>query len=590
MKIAMENDKQNKSHQGTKQPGPEANAHEYPSTAKGLTIIIAIMTSMFLVSLDRTIIATAIPYITDEFDPETPSASAQQELINTDSIKDIAWYGSAYLLPNSSLQLLFGKIYKFHNTRSIFLSSILLFEIGSAVCGAAPSSTALTIGRAIAGAGSAGVMSGVMQILVFVAPLEKRPVYAGLIASVSAIASVVSPLLAGAFTENVSWRWCFYINLPIAGVAVVAVWVLVRIPSPAGSGLSFKEKVGQLDLLGLVVFVPCIVCLVFALQWGGSTYTWDDGRIIALLVVFGVTLLTWLTIQYIKKEYATVPGRIFFQRNILSGIGFATATMSAMTLLVYYIPTWFQAVKGDSPVNAGLSFIPFLFSLVIASTLGGLVTSKLGYYNPTMLLSCIIAPIGVGLLTAKFSPNTTHPTWIGLQVLCGLGIGLGQQQSIIAVQAVLPPADIPIGMALVFFGQQLGGTIFLSVAETVFSESLLSGLNGIRGLGAGTAASIASAGATEFRHLVPPGLMPEVLDVYSRAITMTWYIALGTICFGVVPAVCMEWREIKSKKRVDKGGKVAATGDGSEHKKKPDVERDCLSVQYTAPSICNKFK
>ncbi|KAJ5691963.1 major facilitator superfamily transporter [Penicillium macrosclerotiorum] len=532
---------------------PEASTsngdREYSSTMVALTIMASSITAMFLVSLDRTIISNAIPSITDQFH----------------SIDDIGWYGSAYMLTNCAFQLIYGRIYKFYSTQKVFLVAIGLFEIGSAVCGAAPNSTALIIGRAVAGAGSAGVLAGVMQILVHVVPLEKRPVYTGVLSNMSGIASVVSPILAGAFTQQVSWRWCFYINLPFAAVSIVIVFLLVKTPPPQEDGLPITEQLLQLDIHGLFLFIPCVVCLILALQWGGSTYSWNDGRIIGLWVVFGLTLVAWLAVQAWKKENATVPGRIFFQRSILSSFLFSVSFVPSMVLLVYYIPIWFQAIKGDSPVEAGLSFLPFILGLMTAATLGGLVTQRIGYYVPTMIGACVVSGVGTGLLTNLFKPDTAHSTWIGLQVLCGFGVGLGIQQPILAAQTVLPPPDISTGIAIIFFGQQLGGTIFLQVAETVFSHSLKNGLENLPGLGPEKADAIAIAGATEFRTMVSSSLLSEVLKVYNRAIAHTWYISLSLSCVAIIPVLFMEWRTIKAKrsgaKRVSDANQLRGTSE-----------------------------
>ncbi|KAJ6109712.1 hypothetical protein N7486_001947 [Penicillium sp. IBT 16267x] len=189
---------------------------------------------------DRLIVATATPKITDEFH----------------SLTDIGWYGSAYMLTASASQLVYGRIYTFYPAKWVFLASILVFETGSAICRAAPSSIALIIGRAIAGLGTGGISAGAVIIIVFTVPLEKRPMYQGFMGAVFGIASVRGPILGGVFTTNVTWRWCFYINLPFGGAAIIAIFFLLDVPPPRNGNWTIKQKIAQLDPLGNLIVNP----------------------------------------------------------------------------------------------------------------------------------------------------------------------------------------------------------------------------------------------------------------------------------------------------------------------------------------------
>ena len=231
----------------------------YPPTSKVLVIIGGLFLVLFLIALDRLIIGVAIPRITDEFN----------------SLGDVGWYGSAYLLTSCGFMLLMGKIYTFANPKWVYLGSLVVFEIGSALCGAAPNSTVLIIGRAIAGLGNAGLFQGAVVIIVYIVPLHKRPQYMGVMGTVFGIASAVGPLLGGAFTDGPGWRWCFYINLPCGAVVFVLLAIFLHIPPGMfkRNSTTWKEKAIRMDPVGTLFFLPCIICLLLALQWGGTVYS-----------------------------------------------------------------------------------------------------------------------------------------------------------------------------------------------------------------------------------------------------------------------------------------------------------------------------
>jgi MFS family permease len=181
---------------------PEDEEDEYPQGWKKIAVImLGLYLSMFIVALDRTILGTAIPKITDDFH----------------SINDVGWYASSYLLTMCAFQLIYGRIYTFYNPKWVLLWAILIFEIGSTVCATAPNSNAFIVGRAISGLGSAGIFSGAINIMVITIPLHRRPMFQGIFGAVFGVASVCGPLLGGLFTTKVSWRWCFYLNIPVGG-------------------------------------------------------------------------------------------------------------------------------------------------------------------------------------------------------------------------------------------------------------------------------------------------------------------------------------------------------------------------------------
>lgn len=500
----------------------------YPQGIKLASILLSIYLSIFLVALDRTIIATALPQITDEFK----------------SFADIGWYNAGFLLPTTALQLFFGRLYTFYSPKWIFISLVVIFEIGSAVCGAAPNSVGFIFGRAVAGLGAGGLFNGAMILMMYAAPLEKRPTYMGLLGAVFGVASVAGPLLGGVFTTSVSWRWCFYINLPIGALVLVFLFFAIEDTAPALGDLPFREKLSRVDIPGTLIFVPCMVCLLLALQWGGQQYPWSDGRIIALFVLFGVLLIVFIGIQIWRQEAATVPPRIIRQRTIASGLFYSFCLGASFMLVVYYISIWFQAIKGDSAIRSGISTLPFILSLVVASIISGVFVTKVGYYNPSILAGAVLTPIGAGLLTL-FTPTTAHPMWIGVQVLFGFGVGLGLQQTNIAAQAVLDKKDAPTGVSVVFFGQGLGGTISVAIGQNVLDNKLIQGLSGVNGI---TPQTIANTGATELRSVFSAAQLPTVLKVYNHALVVVFYIGLAFSLAAIFGGVLMEWKSVKKPK------------------------------------------
>jgi len=218
--------------------------------------------------------------------------------------------------------------------------SIVVFEIGSAICGAAPTSTAFIVGRAIAGLGSAGIFSGCLLIMIPMIPLHRRPAFQGLFGMVFGIASVMGPLIGGGFTGGVTWRWCFYINLPIGAVALVFMVFFWNPPKEKHAPANFATHVKRLDPLGMFFFLPGVVCLFIAFQWGGSTYEWNEWRIILLLVIFAACTAAFVAVQILKPDTASVPPKVITQRSVAFGTGFTFFLAGSMLMLVYYVPVW----------------------------------------------------------------------------------------------------------------------------------------------------------------------------------------------------------------------------------------------------------
>ncbi|KAK3321924.1 major facilitator superfamily domain-containing protein [Apodospora peruviana] len=504
---------------------------EYPKGSKLGLIILALCLSVFLMALDNSIIATAIPKITDQFQ----------------SLPDVGWYGSAYLLTTAALQLLFGRFYTFFSIKWIYLIAIFIFELGSLICGVANNSVTLIIGRAIAGIGSAGLFSGALIILAYSVPLDRRPLYTGLVGAMFGIASVSGPLLGGVFTDKVTWRWCFFINLPIGAITIVVIGFFFPDPHrEITNNDTWRDRVKRFDPFGTAVFMPAIICLLLALQWGGTKYEWNSWRIIVLFVFFAVLILIFLYIQYKQQDLATVPPRIFFKRTVWAS-GFFSFTVGAAFLgSVYYLPIWFQAVKGSSAVESGIMNLPMLISTVVVSIIAGVAVTIFGYYTPFMILGSIFVSVGYGLLTT-FKPDTPSPVWIGYQILAGAGVGFGMQQPLMAVQTVLSIDDVPTGTSIIVFLQTLGGALFVSIAQNVFTNKLIEYVAEYAPA-IGDPHMVLALGATNIQHVVDPALLPGVTRAYNDSLTQTFVVFTALSVASIFGALLTEWASVKGKK------------------------------------------
>lgn len=453
---------------------------------------------------------------------------------------DIGWYGSAYMMTGAAFSLMFGKIYKHYSIKSAFLGSVVIFEVGSAICGAAPTSVALIIGRAIAGLGSSGIFTGGMMVIVPMIPLRKRPIFYGFFGAVFGIASVLGPLLGGVLT-TITWRWCFYINLPFGAVTILAIVFFLHIERQPTERLTIFQHITRLDPLGTIIFVPSIVCLLVALQWGGSRYPWSNPKIIGLLVTSAVLFAAFWILQVFQPRTATIPMRIATQRSVLGGVIFLFLLNGSLFTIVYFLPIWFEAVRFDTPTHAGVSLLPLVISLVVMSIIAGGFTQRVGYYMPPILLSPVLTTVGAALLT-ELKTSTGSSGWIGYEALYGFGTGMAMQTTNMAAQTVLERSDISTGMALNFFGQNLGGAIFVPVAQAIFESMLQKKISAIPGM---NATNIDTTGVLELKDVVPQLYLPEVQSAFNSSVTRCIFVSVALSAASLLPALIMEWRNIK---------------------------------------------
>ncbi|MCJ1316008.1 hypothetical protein MMC15_001328 [Xylographa vitiligo] len=513
-------------------PAQSAEDEEiYPPFKVVLPIVLSLYLAIFLVSLDRTIIGVAIPAISNEFN----------------SFGDISWYEAAFLLTFAVTQLPMGKVFKYYSAKWAFIVIVALFEVGSIVCAAAPSSNAFIVGRALAGIGGGGASVGAQVIIRSLVPLAKVPAYTGAIGAAFGIAAILGPLLGGVLVTDSSWRWCFWINLPIGGLALIGL-VLLLPSSPAPSKLegTFLEKVWKFDPVGNAVLAPGLILLLLAIQWGGSTYAWSSARVVACLVVGILLLIAFMVVQYWVQEDGTVPPRILFQRSIAACTVVSLGTGAILIIVSFYLPIWSQAIQGTSAAQAGVRLLPYFLVTVIFVIGSGIGVSKLGYYTPFLIVGFALLSVATGLLTT-LHVDSTIGEWIGYQILVGGGIGLGLIQCNNAALTVLGKEDISTGVTILNFVSQMGGSIFVSICQTILSSTLQSQLAST--LPNFDTAEIATSGATEIRNMVSTQQLPILLEAYNAGINNVFYCALGLSCLSFVASFFVEWKSVKSMEK-----------------------------------------
>ncbi|KAJ9260816.1 hypothetical protein DTO195F2_4429 [Paecilomyces variotii] len=470
-------------------------------------LFAAVLFSTFLMALNGSIVSTAIPQITSHFK----------------SLDDIGWYGSAYLVSTCCLQPLAGKFYTHFPIKQTYITFSVIFFIGSVICGSATSSKMLIAGRAIQGIGGAGLLNGAFTTIAAAAPKDKKPMLVGAGMGISTLGSVVGPLIGGAFTQHVSWRWCFYINLPPGGLAILILSTL-SIPEQMEKRpvwINLKNIVTEeLDLIGFALFAPACVMFLLAMIWGGTTYPWKSSTIIGLFCG-----------------------------------AFATLLMGAVLLLSYYLPIWFQVVKNASPTMSGVMILPTAIAQILGAVLAGKFVELIGYCTAWALFGCTLSSIGAGLMTT-FLPSTGAGPWIGYQILMGTGRGSVLQMPITAIQNLLPAQDVAIASSQVFFFQYLGGAIFLAVGETIFTNGLRSSLQTYAPNV--DAQTIINAGASGVRTTAPPADLADVLLAYNHALVHTFYLALGGSAASFLTSFGMGWQRIPRKAAKKKDEKDSA--------------------------------
>lgn len=503
----------------------------YPIGTKFWLIMLTVGAVLVLSSIDMNIVATAVPSITDHFH----------------TVADVGWYSSAFRLCACAFQFLFGKAYKLFSIKRVFLLANGISIAGSLLCGTATTSTMLVVGRAIAGLGSAGLLSGCFVILVQSTPLRRRPMFVGVMGAIEGLATLSAPLLGGALTQSLGWRWCFYINPPIGAVTLLlTICCFSDTPKPGDvARMAVKQKVSQLDLISNLLFLPALTSLFLAFSWAGTRYPWSSAKVVGPIITFAVLLAAFVYNQFRRGDAAALPPRVIRRRSVIAGFIFIACANSTGTVLEYYLPTYYQIVRGYTPAKSGYMMLPIIIAGTIGALIHGIGTSTFGYYAPFMLVASIIMPIAAGLITT-FKIDTSFTQLILYTAFSGLAYGIGFAGPQNAVQTVLLAEDVPLGLSIMLFAQSFGPAVAIAIAQVLFTNQLSANLRGlVPGL---SRANIESNGLTDIITGVSPAKHKEVLVGIDISLVQTWYLVVGLACATMVGSLLIEWRSVKSKR------------------------------------------
>jgi MFS family permease len=495
---------------------------------KWIVVVLSILSSTFLFALDNTIVADVQPVIVTQFN----------------SVGKLTWLSVAFLIGAASTNLIWGKVFGQFNAKWTYILCVFIFEVGSAVCGAAPNMNAIIIGRAICGVGGSGMYVGVMTLLAATTTIHERPMYVGGTGLTWGLGTVLGPIIGGAFTvSSAGWRWAFYINLCI-GAVCAPVYIFMLPNKDPRPGVSFMDRAREMDYVGGVLTIGAFVSGVMAMSFGGITYPWNSGKIIGLFVCSGVLFII-LGIQQVYTIFTTTSRRIFpveffSSRTILILFAMTSAGGTAVFIPIYMLPIFFQFTRNDSALEAGVRLLPFIFLMIFAVISNGAILSAYGYYMPWYTVGGLLVVTG-GALLYTVDPTTSVSRVYGYSVILGFGNGLFAQTSFSVAQAVVEPHLVASAVGFITCAQVSGVTIALAIANSVFLNKSQTSIQAILPNVPESEIQSAIAGAgSKFVASLSDVLKLEVLNAIVSAMSKTYILVITAGALATVLSLAMK--------------------------------------------------
>ncbi|MFD7936956.1 MDR family MFS transporter [Streptomyces sp. NPDC059755] len=477
-----------------------------------LVSIGALLLGMLLAALDQTIVSTALPTIVSELG----------------GMEHLSWVVTAYLLASTAATPLWGKLGDQYGRKRLFQTAIVIFLIGSALCGMAQNMPQLIAFRALQGLGGGGLMVLSMAIVGDLVPPRDRGRYQGLFGAVFGATSVLGPLLGGVFTEHLSWRWVFYVNLPVGVVALAVIATVLHIPR--------KSTKHVIDYLGTFLIAAVATCLVLVASLGGTTWDWASPQIVGLAVLGVLLAVAFVAVERRAAE-PVLPLKLFRIRTFTLSAVISFIVGFAMFGAMTYLPTFLQVVQGVSPTLSGVHMLPMVAGLLLASTASGQIVSRTGRWKVFPVAGTGVTTLGL-LLLHRLDEHSSTGAMSACFFVFGLGLGLVMQVLVLIVQNAVGYEDLGVATSGATFFRSIGASFGVAIFGTIFSgrlgDKLTDAFEGVR-LPSGVSVDGLESDPRGIAEL-PSALRPQALDAYASAITDVFLYAAPVALVGFVLA------------------------------------------------------